>query len=833
MRLLLAGLGFGLTPVLYAQPTTVTGRVTDALNGQPLEGVSVLVLGTKTGVATDADGRYRVDRLPASAFALRFSHVGYETAEVALETGRTTYDITLTLATTMLGEITVDAESMKEQLRRAQVGLHSMPARTLATLPSVGATRDVLRALQFLPGFRSNNDLSVGYHVRGGLPSENLILLNGIPIYNSWHLFGFFSAFNADALENVHLMKGAFPAEYGGRLSSVLALDMKEGPSEGAEGKVTVSLVAAEAMARGASRQGRLRWMLAGRRSYLDPLLWLFTLPARQGASKAKLGYAMGDLNAKILYDATPRLQVAASLFAGLDRLDALTGDPVETLPNAPLNEDWGDYGWRTAAARIAARQTVSERFITTFSGYVTRHTFGIGTGYVKHRDEELTDSLDYSYRVRFNDWNIKLSNDWLLDDHLLRFGGEVTVHDFSDAVRLDFNVNNADLQQVAGRLDSLVQSQPSIEAGLFVQDRWDVTPRLQVRPSVRWSLFRARGDSSVSYTALEPRFDARLLLSEALTLKAGAATTRQYLHQVADELLILPFDRWFPAQASVPPQRALQGALGLEMILRERYLLDVEFYYRRLHGLIQFSPYEERIVRDGLQIDDPEFQELDSRTQAGVLTRFGPLHRAFVFGKGESYGAEVFLERRAGRLTGMLSYTLSWTYQRFDELNRGRTFPAFHDRRHDLAISAAYPLGPRLHLAGGWTYQTGAPFNLPIGYYSFYGHPAETPVQQRAQFTDDVPSWRQYGPRNSYRLPSYHRLDVVLTWQSRFLRSLNGEGGLWSFSIYNLYSRINPIALVAEDGKQGTNGEPSRPPRLLKLGVLPIVPSFSVTFKF
>lgn len=831
---LLAGwlvLGFGccIAPSLHAQTITLSGRVTDALTGQPLADASVAVAETEEGTATDAEGTYRLT-LSSLTTHIRISHIGFVTAHVQIQPGRTRYDIALSPITASLDEITVRAGAIQDRLQRAQMGVLSLPAQTLANIPSLGGERDVLRAIQALPGIRANNDLSIGYHVRGGTASQNLVLLDGIPVYNPWHLFGFFSAFNVDALETVHLMKGAFPAEYGGRLSSVLVLDLKERTPDATEGRFTISTISAQGVVYGTGLQKRLRWMVAARRSYLDPLLWLFSQRgsrATQG-SDVSLGYVMGDFNTKLTYEATPTLQLSGSLFAGQDRMKGMARRPDDAhdLPVVPIDEDRGHYGWRNLAGRLAVRRTFSDRLVATLSGYVTRHSFGTGTGYINHRSATRTDSLDYSYGIRFHDWNVRLSNDWQLHNHIFLFGGEVTRHAFSDHVRLGYNIIDPDLDRAAIRLDSLVQSQPSDEAALFLQDAWDVTPRLRIQPSLRWSFFRSRGNESAWYSALEPRFDARFLLRDRLKLKAGAAVTQQYLQQATDELLVLPFDRWVPASAKIPPARAWQLAAGVEAAIGASYYLDVEVYYRHLDGLLHFSALAERNLRESLDLggiyDD----------DAALVTRFGPFPRDFVFGIGESYGVDVFLERRAVRLTGTLGYSLSWAYQQFDDLNQGQPFPAFYDRRHDLTLTGLYRFTERLRLSGSWTFQTGAPLDFAIGYYDFYGHPATTP-NQAFIFGGEITDWQQFTSRNRYRLPSYHRLDAALTWQSRFLQSLNGEGGRWTFSVYNLYNRINPITLIARNGEQSTEDEPATAPHLLKLGVLPIVPSLALTFEF
>ncbi|HMB92791.1 MAG TPA: TonB-dependent receptor, partial [Rhodothermales bacterium] len=409
------GLWVCLASGLNAQSIQLSGRVTDATTAQPLVGASVIVTGTDEGTATDTGGHYRLT-IPLSAAYLRISHVGYVTAQAEIEPGRLRYDIALAPVTAPLDEITVRAEANQDRLQRAQMGLLRLPAQTLAAIPSLGGERDVLRAIQALPGIRANNDLSIGYHVRGGTTSQNLVLLDGIPVYNPWHLFGFFSAFNVDALETIHLMKGAFPAEYGGRLSSVLALDLKERTPETAEGRFTISTMSAQGVVYGTSLENRLRWMVAGRRSYLDPLLWLLNLRANSVDPDAdvSLGYVMSDFNAKLVYEMTPTLQLSGSLFAGRDRLKGISRFPNETeLAVDPLDEDRGHYGWRNLAGRVALHRTFSDRFVATLSAYVTCHSFGTGTGYANYRNETRSDSLDYSYGVRFRDWNVRLSNDW------------------------------------------------------------------------------------------------------------------------------------------------------------------------------------------------------------------------------------------------------------------------------------------------------------------------------------------------------------------------------------------------------------------------------------
>jgi hypothetical protein len=794
LRTLLA-LGAVLTTTgAYAQqaPTkiTISGYVRDGATGENLIGVAVVNPATGLGTATNTYGFYSLT-VPAAADSVQLlvSYLGYERSRWATPaTASTTHNFQLRAVSSALGEVKViGSQATEERVERStRMSTINVPIAQIKNLPKLFGETDVLKVLQLLPGVQSGGEGQTGLYVRGGSPDQNLILLDGTPVYNAAHLFGFFSVFNADALNNVELIKGGFPARYGGRLSSVLDISMKEGNMQEFHGEGAIGIVAAKITLEGPIKKDTASFIFSARRTYLDILAQPFIKSqlAAEG-SKGSVGYFFHDLNAKLNWKLTSRDRLYLSAYTGYDKFYARIRD----------KESGGDYsntkaglGWGNLTSALRWNRIVNNQlFMNTHFTY-SKYQFNVGQeSEDRYTDQgrSRTDKYSLRYFSNIRDFSLKTDFDYVPSpDHYIRFGGQYILHSFRPGA-LQQKDNFSDQQN---QLKSGVRTLAS-EASLYAEDDYRLTDRLKVNGGLRLNGFLVERRF---YPSVEPRLAARYLLTEDWALKAAYARTTQYIHLLTNSGIGLPTDLWVPATAQIKPQRAQQWSLGAARTLRineEDYELSFETYYKPMRNLVEY--------REGASF----LGTIDSEWESKVTS-----------GKGWAYGGEIFLQKKTGRTTGWIGYTLAWSKRRFPDLNQNRIFPYKYDRRHDISVVVMHRFSPTLALSGTWVYGTGNATTLSQGRFL---------LGPDAEFED-------YGERNSYRMRAYHRFDLDL---SKTKKKKWGEV-VNSFSIYNVYSRRNPYYLYFQRGYTN-NGVEERKPSYRQVSLFPIIPSFSKAFKF
>ncbi|MCB0568482.1 MAG: TonB-dependent receptor [Phaeodactylibacter sp.] len=776
MKLPFLALCLVLAPwAMWGQPQfSVSGYVRDTATGEELAGASVIVSGSGgRGGVSNAYGYYSIS-LPQGEYELIFSYLGYEPRDVRLALRENVHlDVELKEQAVGLAEVVVTAQEGDENVKSTEMGTVELPMAQVRKLPALMGEVDVLKAMQLLPGVLSAGEGNAGFYVRGGGPDQNLVLLDEALVYNPGHMLGFFSVFNSDAIRNTTLIKGGMPANYGGRLSSVVDIQMKEGNNRHFALEGGLGAISSRLLAEGPIVQGRSSFILAARRTYALDL----AQPFLKGTSFEGTNYYFYDLNAKLNYRFSNRDRLYLSAYFGRDVLK-FRGRSRSFFFDMP-------YGNATATLRW--NHLFSDKLFLNVSAIYNDYDFGFDGGQGEFR-------INLFSGVR--DWNAKVDFDYFAGlNQQLKFGAHYTYH------RLTPNIASASNGEQ--EFSNNLQSRYAYESGAYLTDEFKLGRRVKAHGGLRFTAFTpagpyvspndstvyARGEAIKTFLGLEPRFGATVLISSRSSLKAGLTFSNQYLHLVSNSTSTLPIDVWVPSTEVVKPQLGIQYALGYFRNFNENaYEASVEAYYKSLRNQID---YRENYV-------DDVANDLESE---------------FVFGKGRAYGVEFFLKKNQGRLNGWVGYTLSRTERQFPDINQGRVFPAVYDRRHDLSVVANYALGDKWELGGVFVFGTGSAYT-PVESLYFIG---QYPVQQ-------------YGPRNSARLPDYHRLDLSATFRPR-PHSEKRYQSSWVFSIYNVYSRQNPF-FIYYDFEPGTAEGTSRA-AAYQVSLFPIIPSVSWNFSW
>ncbi|HMQ45933.1 MAG TPA: TonB-dependent receptor [Saprospiraceae bacterium] len=764
-----------LLPIwVSAQKYTLSGYVTEAGSGESLIGANLVLSGDKSiGTTTNTYGFYSIS-LAQGNYELLVSYLGFADERLAIQLDKDIrLNIELRSADLELAEVEVVAKQEDQNVRSTDMGTVELAVENVKKLPALMGEVDILKTLQLLPGVMSAGEGSAGFYVRGGGPDQNLVLLDEAVVYNSGHLLGFFSVFNADAIKNTTLIKGGMPASYGGRLSSVVDIQMKEGNDEhyGVEGGI--GAVASRLTIQGPIQKQRSSFILSGRRTYAFDL----AQPLIKGTAFEGTNYYFYDLNAKINYRFSDTDRLYLSTYFGRDVLKfrSNTRDFFFDLP----------YGNSTATLRW--NHLFSDKLFMNVSGIYNDYDFGLNGGQADFKLEVFSGVRDWNGRVDFDFFPSAF--------HKVKFGVNYTYHKLTPNVA---NVSNGE-QAFSNNL----QSKYAHEGAAYVQDEWSLSKRLSLNMGLRYSIFTQVGpylspiDSSFytsgepvkTYSGLEPRFSLNWNASPTASFKIGVTKTYQYLHLVSNSTSTLPADVWVPSSEVVRPQVGWQYATGYFRNFSDNtYETSVEIYYKDLQNQID---YRENYVNNAAD----------------------ELEQEFVFGKGRSYGAEFFLRKQKGKLNGWIGYTLSRTEREFPDINQGLIYPAVYDRRHDLSVVLNYSLSPKWELGTVFVFGTGNAF---------------TPIQS-LYFIDQSPV-QNYGPRNSARIEDYHRIDFSLTYTPHPERKKAFHSS-WNLSVYNVYNRQNPFFIYyyfESDAAAGTAKATA-----YKVSLFPIIPTITWNFKW
>lgn len=761
----------GVPTLLTAQTITLSGVVSDVESGDLLIGASVVL------TSLDADSASRSQRGAATNLYGFFSIPGVEIGRYRLEVrslGYASIVEEVTLQTSVRRDFTLEPEEIEGDVvtvvgqapTTREIGRTEITTEEIVRMPALGGESDVLRALQLTPSVQPSSEISSGLNVRGGSADQSLILLDEVVIYNPSHIGGFLSAFNTSALQKVELITGAFPAKYGGRLSSVLNLTSREGTKEDFSGNGGVSLLSSQLTLEGPIDED-LTYMISGRRFYIDVLKNLFT-----DSTSDLPDYHFYDLNAKIGWQASSTDRFYLSGYTGRDVLKSPDG--VE------YNINWGNSAANLRWAKILADDLFSN-FSLSYTGYDFESILA---------GQEGDDGANtFVASTEIQDVRLKGNLSWYAtEDHIIQTGVESVWHTFTTSA-LGSGSNPLENQPGSSPDSSGAQVVKSIEVAGYVQDEWQATDRLAFNIGLR-SLWFQQGD----YFFLEPRGAATYRIGEKMFLKGSFALAHQPVHLVIRNDLALPTDTWFPATEKIAPGESWQGTFGLAGTLGDDLDYSVEGYYKDFKNLYEFH---------------------DSVNFASTTNFEDQLTK----GEGRAYGAEVFVEKKLGDFTGWGSYTLSWTDRTFPDINNGKTFFPRFDRRHSIKFSLFYSLGESWDFGATWVFATGQAYTVPTGAYTLL------PFDERDEESSSDFHRRlyEYGDRNGFRLPPYHRLDVNFTHAFTLL-DLPFKASL---NVYNLYNRQNVLSwFIRQDFE-------TFEPAAKQLTLFPILPSFGLSFEF
>ncbi|MCX6253664.1 MAG: TonB-dependent receptor [Bacteroidia bacterium] len=792
---------FSITVVLslfllhaHGQPVerfTISGYVKEAVSGESLIGVNIYLSDHKTGTVTNTYGFYSITLPAADSIGLVFSYVGFS-PEIVKVTLHKDKELNIDLIPNiLLDEVTISADRVEKQSESVKMSTVKLQVSQIKNVPSLLGEKDVLKVLQLMPGVQKGSEGSSGIYVRGGGPDQNLIILDDAIVYNASHLFGFFSLFNGDALKSVELTKGGFPARYGGRLSSVLEMNMKEGNKEEWHGEGGIGIISSRMTVEGPLRKGKSSVLLSGRRTYADLLLKPYIIATQE----ENTGYYFYDFNAKVNYDFGRKNKLYLSGYFGKDKFYLKNNTEY-------VKENVG-FQWGNATGTLRWNHLFNNKLFANASAIYSNYTFGI---YDKYKVLQENKNYYAEYYSGIRDFSLKYDIDYIPGpNHWIKIGAISIFHRFKPHAYIEIdvpkNINIHDVSYTDG-----------IESGIYAEDTWQPVQSLKVNEGLRFSHFLA---SENQYHFLEPRLSLAWRLRNDFALKGSYASMNQYIHMLSGTGISLPTDLWVPTTDRVRPQQSRQLALGMvKDISKPGLAFSLEGYYKTMDHVIGYKEGASFIT-----FDEPN-SAIDINWEDNVTA-----------GKAWSYGVEFLLQKKEGKLTGWIGYTLSWTQMQFDSLNFGKKYFARYDRRHDISVVATYKLNDHITLSGTWVYGTGNAVTLPqseylvsqhqVDDYSQYGYWDDRQMFFYEQLVND------FGEKNNFRMKPYHRLDIGI----QFHKEKKWGERIWEISFYNLYNRKNPFYYYTDlKFDRATMKEYGL---LKQVSLFPIIPSFTYSFKF
>ncbi|UHO36696.1 TonB-dependent receptor [Chryseobacterium capnotolerans] len=737
-----AALCFSTVMMAQQQTHSISGTVKDKKNGELLIGVTVKVSDNPSiNVVANEYGFYSLS-LPEGDHTIIISYPGYTDFEQQIKVDQNMkLDLLLNpeeQKSNTIDEVVVSGVKKDKNLSSAQMGTETLNIKNIEKLPVLFGEKDVMKTIQLLPGIKSNGEGSSGFSVRGGATDQNLILLDEAPVYNASHLLGFFSTFNSDALKDASIIKGNSPAQYGGRLSSVMDVKMKDGNNKNYNINGGIGLISSRLSVEGPLQKEKSSFIVSGRRTYAD----LFLKSSKDYKDNKLYFY---DLNLKANYQINENNRLYISGYFGRDVLGL--GDT--------FNTDWGN-----TTATLRWNSIINSKLFSNTSLIYSNYDYKIS---LKNNESE------FNLNSKIQDWNLKQDFTWFAGNkHSVRFGLQSIYHTLTPS-------------SASGTIVNSFSRNPrySWENAVYINDDFKATEKLTINYGMRLSLFSVLGGDTFNsyengmltgsqylekgkfgktYTNLEPRITANYRINEVSSVKGGYSRNTQNLHLLSNSSSGNPTDQWIGSSYSVKPEIADQISAGYSRNFNNNnYEVNAEIYYKSMQNQIDF--------KNGAQIGFSTAADVESE---------------LLFGKGRAYGLELIAKKKSGKLTGWISYTLSKTERKIDGINDNQWYNARMDKTHDLSVVATYQLNSKWTLSGLFLYSTGNAVTFPVGKYELNGQ-----------------TIFQYNSRNADRMPAYHRMDLSATYEPESNKRFRGS---WTFGIYNLYGRENAYTINFED---------------------------------
>ncbi len=765
---------------------TLSGYVKEKGSAEMLLGASIAIPGIKSGTISNNYGFYTLT-LKEGIYEVIVTYIGYKPKAFSITLNKNIeMDVIMEISNT-LKELVVSADKQMQHLAdETRMSVIEIPIQQIKDIPALMGEKDVLKVIQLLPGVQKGSEGSSGIYVRGGGPDQNLIILDDAIVYNAYHLFGFFSLFNGDALKSVELTKGGFPARYGGRLSSVIEMNMKEGNKEKLHGEAGIGLIASRLLLEGPIVKGKSSFLVSGRRTYIDVL----SLPFQTGDFKG--GYFFYDLNAKANYEFDNRNRLFVSGYFGRDKF---------YLKSQFTNDSKEDFSlsWGNSTATVRWNHLYNNQTFANTSFIFSNFLFNISEESKRGADKFLL-----SYSSGITDFSIKHDIDYRPNtNHTIKTGIHLIHHSFVPSAivfKNDFTGENLNSKNAVGSFENAIYIEDDIKAG----------DKFRLNPGLRISHFNSQ---SKHYVFPEPRLSISYKIKSDLAVKSSFAIMNQFVHLLSNSGIGLPTDLWVPSSTNLKPKQSWQLAAGIAKdFIKKEFSISVEGYYKESKNIIAYK-------------DGASFLELGSGNEKGSYA----WEENIVAGKGWSYGAEFLLQKKTGDFTGWIGYTLSWTQMQFDELNFGEKFWARYDRRHDISVVGIYKLREEsenhngVKLSVTWVYGTGNAITLPVAEYNAPIHMPGLKDGGGSFFNGSLVS--EYTGRNQFRMGAYHRMDLGVQVQKKMKHYVR----TWEFSFYNLYNRANPYFYFIGSPDFGNQNQKT----LMQVSLFPIIPSISWNIKF
>ncbi len=775
---------------VFSQKYTLSGYIKDKESGEELLGANILVKDKNIGTTTNAYGFYSLS-LPSGKYEITYSFIGYsEITETINLNSNQTRNISLENSAIITQEVIVSGEKNKN-VEDSKMSVIKLPVESIKTLPAFMGEVDILKTLQLLPGVQSAGEGNSGFYVRGGGPDQNLILLDEAIIYNAAHLFGFFSVFNADAIKDMEIYKGGMPAEYGGRISSVLDISMNNGNMNKYKVEGGIGTIASRFTVQGPIIKEKSSFILSARRTYIDILLQPFI---KKSSPFKGSGYYFYDLNAKLNYRFSDKDRLFFSAYYGKDIFDFKTKDSGFNM----------SIPWGNGMTSLRWNHLFSSKFFSNTTLVASDYKFQTLVEMGEH--DKPDQGLRFVQNSGVRDYYLKQDFTYIPNPrHTIKFGLNYIYHIFRpNSVSAKLGDNEIDF--------STAQKQKAHEAAIYIGEDFKMSDRITIYGGFRIAAFNQvgkftryvkdenlmnnidtikykKGESVAFYDSYEPRASIKFSLDKNSSLKASFMQNKQFIHLASLSASTLPTDLWVPCSDVIKPQGGRQYALGyFRNFFNDHYETSVEAYYKDLYNLIEYA--------DGALPGDDVNDNADNY---------------FIFGDGYSYGLEFFIKKRTGRFTGWLGYTWSKTDRFFDKINDGQAFPAKYDRRHDFSLTTTYQISEKWDASLVFVFATGNTTTLPIARYMIDGELIS-----------------EFGPRNSYRMKAYHRLDLSVTYQHKKTDKWESS---WNFSVFNAYNRKNPYFIYFEDSGSVETGNFTT--KAKQVSLIPILPSITWNFKF
>jgi len=796
VRLKLIFLSILIAPVIsFSQNVTISGYIEDGATGEKLIGANVFDVKTYQGTITNNYGFYSLT-LPAGEKTIKFSFVGYQPNELILDLGKDT-TVTVSLHPAVeLDEVVVESTRIENALESSQMSVTKLPMNMVKSLPVFMGEVDIIKTLQLLPGIQSGNEGASGLYVRGGGPDQNLILLDGVPVYNANHLFGFFSVFNADAINSVSITKGGFPARYGGRLSSVLDIRMKEGNSKEFHVTGSVGLIAAKLTVEGPIIKDKTSFIVSARRTYIDILAKPFLMLAsnQEPGYKINSGYYFYDLNAKINHKFSDKSRLYLSAYMGNDK--AYTKE--EYKDNEVYDEEEFGLKWGNITTSLRWNYMFNNKLFANTRVSFTRYKFNVDEQY-KYEESSYKEDFKFNYFSGIDDVAGSIDFDYVPNtSHYIRFGMSDIYHTFNPGVNAYSEKSNEDTD---ANIDTVFSNSKiyAHEIDFYIEDDIKIGARIKTNIGLHLSGFAVR---EKFYTSIQPRISARYMVNEKMSVKASYAKMTQYIHLLSNTSIGLPTDLWVPVTENIKPMQSDQVAVGSVYNINKSFEVQVEGFYKWMTDLITYKP------------------------GASYFTVSNTWQNMVTTGKGWSYGAEFLVRKNLGKFTGWVGYTLAWSNRLFTEVSPEK-YPYRYDRRHDISIVVLWKKSEKFDVGATWVYGTGNAVTLPFDKY--------LSLDNYNNFTGngstfyELPYIENVQNRNNYRMPAYHRLDIGLN----FHKKTKWGSRTWSVGIYNAYFRQNAFFVYVDyDYHQSPNF--GRQKKVLKqVSLFPGIPYITYSFRF